>query len=370
MSLPEPTHSDSPPGRPAPDPSPPSSPPPGPVPGLFGAIASWAYAREIARRNRRYDQGRKVNRFDRPVISVGNLSVGGTGKSPMVAWIVEQLQAERRKPCIAMRGYRAKRGGDARVSDEAEEYRQRFGRRVPVIARPDRSTGLRELFSSPEGKDIDTIILDDGFQHRKIARDRDLVLIDATRSPFADTLLPAGWLREPVDSLKRASGVVITHAEAATPGQIESLANLVGDLTGHRPLAVARHVWSGYRVFEGGRERIVPLAWFSSRKAFATCAIGNPEPFLREASRRAGQLVGSERRRDHDPYAPDSVVRLCTRAQDAGADTLICTAKDWTKLGVSLGSSWKDAVAVPILILVFDAGEAELRRHVLSALRP
>ncbi len=358
--------------KPSPDPTPersePAAPPPGPVPGLFGVFASWAYAREVARRNRNYDLGKKVNRFNIPVISVGNLSVGGTGKSPMVAWIVEALQAENAKPCIAMRGYRSKRKGPARISDEAEEYRHRFGRAVPVVARPDRTTGLRELLSSPEGKGVNAIILDDGFQHRKIARDRDLVLIDATRSPFHDTLLPAGWLREPVESLKRASGVVITHAEAATTAQISTLSDQLARVTGHPPLAVARHVWSGYRVFEGGRERVVPLAWYSSRKAFATCAIGNPEPFLAEASRRAGQFMGAERRRDHDPYSLESVVSLCTKAQDAGADTLICTAKDWTKLSRSLGTSWTGAVAVPLLILVFDRGEAELRRHVLTAL--
>lgn len=344
----------------------PAAPPPGPVPGLFGAIASWAYAREITRRNRLYDAGKKVNTLDRPVISVGNLSVGGTGKSPTVAWIIEQLQADRRRPCIAMRGYRAKRGTSARISDEAEEYRERFGRKVPIVARPDRYNGLRELFASPEGKDVDSVILDDGFQHRKIARDRDIVLIDATRSPFADNLLPAGWLREPVDSLKRASAVVISHAESASPGQVESLADSVARVTGHRPLAVTRHVWSGYRVIEGGRERTVPLAWFANRKVFATCAIGNPEPFLKEAQRRAGQFMGSERRRDHDAYSPESVSRLTVRAQDLGADTLVCTAKDWTKLSRSIGGQWAGAVAVPLLILVFDAGEAELRRHVLS----
>lgn len=346
----------------------------GPVPGLWGAIASWAYAREIARRNRAYDRGKNVRALDVPVISVGNLSVGGTGKTPTVSWVVEALRAAGRRPCIAMRGYKAAGRGVHRRSDEAMEYAERFGPKVPVCVNPDRFGAVRELLASPEGRGVDSVVLDDGFQHRRLARTRDLVLVDATRDPFEDELLPAGWLREPVGSLTRATAVLITHAESATPERVESLSSGVRGVTGRDPLAVVRHVWSGFRVLENGRERTAPLAWLSTRAVLATCAIGNPGPFLKETRKRSGRFVGEFTRRDHDPYAPATARALTARASSAGADTILCTGKDLTKLRGSVAGDaeggltrWDGALACPILILVFDHGEEALRRHVLSA---
>ncbi|HRQ74118.1 MAG TPA: tetraacyldisaccharide 4'-kinase, partial [Phycisphaerales bacterium] len=156
------------------------------VPGLPGRLAAMVYGAAIARRNRAFDAGRGVVTLDRPVISVGNLSTGGTGKSPTVAWVVRTLREAGRDPCIAMRGYRSRDG----VSDEAEEYRAAFDD-LPVVARPDRLQGLIELFASERGGRVDAVVLDDGFQHRCIARALDLVLIDATRDPFADAMIPA-----------------------------------------------------------------------------------------------------------------------------------------------------------------------------------
>src|SRR4051794_5329108 len=153
----------------------------GPVAGPVGAALAAVYSWEIGRRNRRYDAGRGVVRFDRPVISVGNLSVGGTGKTPMVAHIVGVLLQAGHTPAIAMRGYGSKASGGR--SDEAEEYRRKFPG-VPVLARPDRTLALIEQFAREHddagGRQSDVVVLDDGFQHRKIARDLDIVLVDAS----------------------------------------------------------------------------------------------------------------------------------------------------------------------------------------------
>lgn len=189
-----------------------------PLPGPLGRLAGAIYAREIRRRNRAYDRGGRVTRLDRPVISVGNLSAGGTGKTPMVMKLATALLEAGHHPCIAMRGYKAAAGR----SDEAEEYRARLVN-VPVVAQPDRISGLRALFATEVGRDVDVVLLDDGFQHRRLARDLDIVLVDATRSPFEDRLLPAGYLREPPASLERAQAVVITHAEAVVGGEIDRL---------------------------------------------------------------------------------------------------------------------------------------------------
>jgi len=184
----------------------------GAVPGPIGAALARVYGIVIARINRRFDSGRGVVRFDRPVISVGNLSVGGTGKTPMVRRLIAILLEMERRPCIAMRGYRKGTG----ESDEAAAYQREFPD-VPVIAQANRTDGLIALFGDEhegEGPHRDCIVLDDGFQHRQIGRELDIVLVDASRSPFRDRLLPQGWLREPAESLTRAGLVVVTHAES------------------------------------------------------------------------------------------------------------------------------------------------------------
>ena len=192
------------------------------VPGRPGRALALAYGCIIDRRNARYDARQGVVTLDRPVVSVGNLSVGGTGKTPMVAALARALLDGGRNPCIAMRGYASNRRSDG-LSDEAAEY-QRELPGVPIVARADRLLGLIHLFAAEEGERVDTVLLDDGFQHRRIARQVDIVLLDASRNPFTDRLLPAGWLREPVGSLARATHVVITHAELADERTVGSIA--------------------------------------------------------------------------------------------------------------------------------------------------
>lgn len=326
----------------------------------MGEIAAWAYARAVERRNRRFDRGERVVELDRPVISIGNLSVGGTGKTPMVAWTVRRLLEAGMRPCIAMRGYRAQKRRGRRISDEAEEYRAIFGESVPVVAQPNRIAGLRSLFATPAGRAVDRVVLDDGFQHRRLARAADIVLIDATRDPFDDRPLPAGWLREPVTSLKRSGAVVITHAERAEAGAVDRISRRVAEITGREPIAVTRHAWAGFVVHEGGRTVEKPVTWLSGRRVIATCAIGNPEAFIAEVTARAGAMLGRIQRRDHDRFGPKTVERIAATARACGADTIVCTGKDWSKLSGTLPSRWDGAVAIPMLVLLFERGEREL----------
>jgi tetraacyldisaccharide 4'-kinase len=153
-----------------------------PLGGPIGRALSAIYAGIVSRRNRAFDAGRGVVTLDRPVISVGNLSVGGTGKTPLVAHVLEVLGGAGRNPCVAMRGYGSGRG---RESDEAMLYRDQF-LSVRIVAQPDRVEGLLALLASDDGGHVDSVVLDDGFQHRRLARQVDLVLVDATRDPFAD----------------------------------------------------------------------------------------------------------------------------------------------------------------------------------------
>lgn len=315
------------------------------------------YAAEISRRNARFDEGSGVSRLDRPVISVGNLSVGGTGKTPLVTWLVELLLEADHRPCVAMRGYRSKGG----IADEAAIYRRRF-LDLPIVAQPDRRQGLEELFAAPEGRGVDCVLLDDGFQHRKIARDLDIVLIDATRSAFSDALLPAGWLREPVESLARAHAVVLTHAERVGEDLLERMRDQVCEMAPNAAMCVTRHVWSGLEAQRHAGEEALELSWLADQRVLGVCAIGNPDAFFAEARRHLGDaLIGEIRLRDHDPYASRTVRRLIRRAEQVKADVILTTEKDWVKLARVPEELWPCSLARPRLEIAFDSGEQELR---------
>ncbi len=343
-----------------------------PMGGLLGAVASSVYRRIMARRNRKYDAGRGVLTFDRPVVSVGNLSVGGTGKTPMVLHLARLLREEGHWPCIAMRGYGAAPGA-GNESDEAGTYLRALPD-VPLVAQPDRAAGLIDLFGREEGERVDCIILDDGFQHRRIARQFDLVLIDATRPPFGDKLLPAGWLREPVSSLSRADGAVVTHAEAVTKTDGIELETKLWNFLPRGVVAVCRHAWEGLVVVDGAGGEAVEteqsVQWLAGGRVAVACAIGNPGPFLAEAEKAVGpggEVCYSMVLRDHDPFEAATIQRLLEGVKAAGAAALLVTEKDWSKLRRVRPEAWPCPVVRPRLELRFDRQQAELEASVIAA---
>lgn len=324
------------------------------------------YGAVVARRNAAFDAGKGVVEIDRPVISVGNLSVGGTGKTPMVAHLVEVLRAAGRRPAIAMRGYGARRGEE---SDEARLYRDRFSE-VPVVARPDRLEGLIELFATEAGEAVNVVVLDDGFQHRRLARTLDIVLVDATGELERGGLLPAGWLREPPESLRRAGAVVLTHAGRVSAERLREAERGVTRAAGRAPVAACSHVWSGLDVLERGAWREEPAGWLRGKRASAACAIGRPESFLAEVARASGTApVLTFVRRDHDPYDVPTIATLLEQTARSGAEVLVVTAKDWVKLRRVKAGAWPCAVAVPRLGLEFVYGREALEGLVVEAAR-
>lgn len=331
---------------------------------------AWGLARlyraEIGRRNARYDRGVGVMRLDRPVVSVGNLSAGGTGKTPVVRWVVGVLRDAGFRPVVAMRGYGAARG---RASDEEIEHRAALPG-VAVVARPDRIAGLRAHFASPEGAADDCVVLDDGFQHRRLARDLDIVLIDASRPPDRDALLPAGYLREPVRSLARADAVIVTHAEMVGADELERVVRSVrAELRDGVPIATAEHRWVGLGVHkeaDGDGPGAEPVSWLRGKSVFAVCAIGNPRGFF-DAVDRAGALrVGERSLPDHDPYHERTIADIVRAAGESRAEAVVLTAKDWAKLA-DRGSSWPCPVVVPDLGVGFIDGEKALTDGVIGA---
>jgi tetraacyldisaccharide 4'-kinase len=326
-----------------------------PLPGPLGRWAEAAYTSVVGRRNRAFDAGRRVTRVPVPVISVGNLSVGGTGKTPMVKAIVEQLVASDHQPAIAMRGYGSAPGAP---SDEQLEYLERFPD-VPVVAQPDRVAGLTGLLADRD--DIDCIVLDDGFQHRFVARDLDIVLLDASRDPTADRCLPAGWLREPMASLERAHVCVLTHCERVTPDVCSRIEDACRTIAPQVLLCRTRHVWSGLRS-ENGTE---PTSWLRGKQVVAVSAIGNNDAFLHAARAHGASIASHLTRRDHHRWTETDAKRI--RALfTAGAEGVLTTEKDWVKLREVLAGSDLPVIR-PQLTLEFDAGAEELRSAVFRA---
>ncbi len=314
-----------------------------PLPGPLGRLASGLYA-----------------------LAVRTCPDGGTGETPKVMHVVRSQLRLQAKPCIAMRGYGSTRG----ESDEATEYRREFPI-TPVIAQADRTHGLLSLFAQQHEMNepgSTHIVLDDGFQHRQIARDTDIVLIDATQDPFSDKLLPAGWLREPVLSLRRATFVVLTHAEAVTGDSVLSLARRVSAIRPDITVAVARHSWDGFLQRQGEADAELPLDALRGRPLFAVCAIGRPDPFLAQV-RRAGDDRDSLVLRDHDPYSANTALSIAAKARACGAKAIITTNKDWSKLRRFPDTFWPCPIIRPRLTLTFDRGEDDLYAHIAFAER-
>lgn len=287
----------------------------------LGWPLSLIYGPIVARRNRYWDR-HAPNRVERPVISVGNLSVGGTGKTPVVSWLAQHLQQAGWRPAIAMRGYKSTHGGK---SDEQLEHESRLAA-VPVIAHPDRHDAIARFLNTHE--DIDVILLDDGFQHRQLHRDLDIVLIDTLRPPFRDALLPRGYLREPVASLARADVIALTRADLASTDALTSLRSRVAQIVGEPPPVEFRSIWSWLDSSDAPEPR--PIDWLRGRTFVAVCGIGHPDAFLAMAGRAGAQLADTIILPDHARYTAALLTDIARRARDTAG--VLTTAKDWVKI--------------------------------------
>lgn len=316
-------------------------------------IASKAYGAVVEARNARRDRGVGVRSVDRPVISIGNIVAGGTGKSPMVRWVAEWALARTIVPLIALRGYRSHRG----QSDEAMEHQILLPEsRIAVGANRFR-TITAAVAHEPS---IGVVILDDGFQHRTLARNLDLVLIDGTCPQLDGDLLPLGWLREPPENLARAGGVIVTHATRIDP----VLDQRIRFLHGRSALAWCDHSWDGLKIQIGdgcaGGTSVEPNEWLRNRRIAVWAGIGRPDAFVSQLKSFGAEIVDVASLRDHAKYGRTAVVRLTRAAHAAGAEAIATTGKDWVKVS-SDAAEMNLPLIIPRLRLKFYAGEQAFR---------
>ena len=295
--------------------------------GLLGVAAS-GYGVGIGWRNRRYDRGRGVVRAAVPVVSVGNLTAGGTGKTPVVAFLANHFQQADVKVCLLSRGYKSPKrqsGGN----DEAQVL-SRLCPGIPHLQQPDRVAAAAEAVTR-FGAEL--LILDDGFQHRRLARDLDIVLVDAT-APFGHGhLLPRGLLREPVTSLQRADLVLLTRANLVPPHIRAGIAVTLHDTAPELPVIDVGFPPTELIDAAGNR---YPLDHLAGQPTLAFCGIGNPDAFaamLTAANLTPANFMAFP---DHHHYQPRDFARIAAAAGRCNAVAAVTTLKDQVKLAADL----------------------------------
>lgn len=255
-------------------------------------------------------------RFPCPVVSVGNITAGGTGKTPLVEHLARWFARKNFRTAILARGY-----GKVGETDDEDLISEMQLENIVRLAGPDRAALARKALSDYRA---DVLILDDGFQHYRIQRTLDIVTVDST-NPFANGhLLPRGLLRERPAALGRADLVVLTRTDQAAPEALADLRETVGPAveTVHKPVHV-RSLWN---------KKQYPLEWLRGKNVYAFCGVGNPDAFRRTVESLGAQVVKFRAFADHHPYVPQDLRRMNAEAQEFMAEIMLTTEKDAARL--------------------------------------
>jgi tetraacyldisaccharide 4'-kinase len=293
------------------------------------------YAGAVKIRTFGYQRGwlRSV-RLPLPVISIGNLTFGGTGKTPAVISLVRDLVQRGRCPAVLTRGYGRSEGGSLVVigpnpkvaveaaGDEPLELAQRLPG-VPIVVDADRARGGREAMRLG----ADTILLDDGFQHLRLQRDLNLVLIDAGDPWGGERLPPRGRLREPVSALARASAVLISKLPVGSEALLRAITRQIHQIAPELPVIASSMQLRRLRTPEG----LLETSAIAGRRVLAFAGIGRPAGFVQLLKDAGAEVVAQRWFRDHHPYQEHEVAEIVKAAADHGA-VPVTTAKDAVKL--------------------------------------
>lgn len=268
------------------------------------------------------------------VISIGNITTGGTGKTPAAIALASEAKKRGLRPCVLTRGYKGKAKGpvivreglsSAEVGDEPLLMAARFNYKIPVVVGRNRYDSAMHALSALDSKP-DLFILDDGFQHRALKRDMDIVLINSV-DPFDNGhLLPVGLLREPLSQLKRASTIVLTKTDGVDTSELKLEIRRYSHAA---PIFKATHVASGIKSSGGG---ILSLGALDGNKVYAFCGIGDPESFKELLISKYADIVGFTEFRDHHAYTQADIDQLASEAARAGASWIVTTEKDIMRL--------------------------------------
>ncbi|HUW55233.1 MAG TPA: tetraacyldisaccharide 4'-kinase [Planctomycetota bacterium] len=312
-----------------------------------------AYKQGIALRNRLYDRRlRRVHSLPCTVISVGNLTVGGTGKTPLVETIVRMLHERGVNVAIVSRGYGAPPG---KPNDEKLVLAENLPD-VPHLSGKDRVACGRTAVDEHQAE---VVVVDDGFQHRRLGRDLDIVTIDAT-TPFGyGYVLPRGLLREPPQSLARADIVVITRSKLVDP---DHLVDLEEQVSRFAPQALVVHAVEEVLCFQDLKGNELSPDALKGKSVVAFCGIGNPEAFRQTITDLGVTVAAVFVFDDHQQYTTDHLKAVDRVAADKHAEAILTTQKDRVKIPSEF--PWKHDLLVVRIGMRITKGEAAFRRRI------
>lgn len=306
--------------------------------GLYWVAGLYALITQVRRWCYRHDW-LVTTRLPCPIISVGNLTVGGTGKTPFVIFLAQRLVAKGRRVAILSRGYkRTSHAPHVLVSDgvhiladssesgdEPFLMAQRCPQTVVAVGANRVALGRWVLERHP----VDCMILDDGFQHLALHRDVDLVLLDATDAVGLDALLPAGRLREPLHELDRASAVVITRADSRY--DVDAIRSRLRGMPCCSDDAI-EVVFRPESFIAIGSEASQAIEWGKGKRAWLVSGVGNSLSFRRSAESVGVEVVGETIFEDHHRYSPGEIGEVRNKVRGSGSDIVLTTEKDGGKL--------------------------------------
>jgi tetraacyldisaccharide 4'-kinase len=322
-------------------------------------LASLPYALAMGLRNRLYDGGwKRIYQAAVPVVSIGNLTLGGTGKTPCVEYVARFYQQQGVRLAILSRGYgtRAGRNDEALVLEENLPD-------VPHLQGADRvalaRTAVNELKS-------EVLVLDDGFQHRRLKRDFDLVLVDATNPWGYGSLFPRGLLREPIGSLRRADMILLTRCDQVNE---ETCLRIQKEIARSAPDVPVGRTWHQPVELRNSERKTAPLPVLKTQPVAAFCGIGNPNGFRRTLADLETQICAFRSFPDHHAYTRADVAELRGWAEKQAKECLLVTTqKDLVKLGrTELGGRALWALRIRLHV---EAGQETLQQKLLSVIRP
>ena len=301
----------------------------GVVARAFLRAAALPYLAAVSLRNFLYDRGwLKIHNVNALVISVGNITVGGTGKTPLVVWLCNMLRKKNIRCAVLTRGYKATQNSELKTQNYTDELAIVANNcpGIRVLVNPDRIASAVEAIQNLGAQ---VLILDDGFQHRRLGRDIDIVTIDATEPFGYGRLLPAGFLREPIGNLKRANAVVITRCNQVSHAELVHLEDKLLQFNPQIIIACSIHSPVAVRFLSG---TVIRPEELKNKKVFAFCGIGNPQAFFDTIREVGANVVGCTAFDDHHHYTQQCWRRIRDQAMKNRAEIILTTEKDWTKM--------------------------------------
>lgn len=296
----------------------------------------------------------KSKKLKSKVISVGNITWGGTGKTSLIALLCRFFEEKNKRHAVLIRGY---------GQDEDRMLKERLPQTLILSGR----NRLKNALIAENNYNIDTLILDDGFQHWRIKRDLDIVTINAA-NPFGNRcVIPAGILREPLSALKRAEIIVITKVNLIDKKNISDIKNAICNIAPEAEIFEAEH--QPVSLAETNKKKEHGLDYIAGRNVCAVAAVGDNDSFFKMLLDLSAQITSKFSFLDHHRYTEYDVENIVDTAKRTNSNAIITTQKDWVRLKTHFGK--KDGCGIEILLLniaIKIKNEEEFFRRISSLL--